>query len=63
MNNEELQVAMTEYRDMSVGKIAYKPNGEVLGYVSMLTDNKNGNGEQIEEGKSNGFIFRKIYNN
>ena len=47
INDYNLQVAMTEYRDLYKGGDAVMPNNKCLGYVSQVYDNTSGDGEQI----------------
>ncbi|AND78775.1 hypothetical protein [Streptococcus pantholopis] len=57
INEESLQIAMTEYEDLKEGRIAWRPDGKALGYVSKVYDNENSAGNPIRCFKTEQFML------
>ena len=47
VNDKQLQIAMTEYRNLKLDNVARTPNNEKLGTVTQVYDNTRGAGEQV----------------
>ena len=47
INERQLQIAMTEYRNLKLDNIARTPNNEKLGTVTQVYNNTTGAGEQV----------------
>ena len=47
VNDKQLQIAMTEYRNLKLDNVARTPNNEKLGTVTQVYDNTRGVGEQV----------------
>ena len=47
IDDPRLQIGMTQYKDLSLGMVAKTPNGQFVGTVTYVSDNKSGAGEQI----------------
>ena len=47
LNEENLQIAMTEYNDISISREVKDQYGRSIGYVTYVSNNKDGNGEQV----------------
>ena len=47
VNDEQLQIAMTEYRNLKLNSVARTPNNKRLGTVTRVYDNISGDGEQV----------------
>lgn len=47
VNDKQLQIAMTEYRNLKLDNIARTPNNEKLGTVTQVYNNTTGAGEQV----------------
>ena len=47
VNDKQLQIAMTEYRNLKLDNVARTPNNEKLGTVTQVYDNTAGAGEQV----------------
>lgn len=47
VNDEQLQIAMTEYRNLKLNNSARTPNNKRLGTVTRVYDNTTGDGEPI----------------
>ena len=48
VEDPHLQVGMTQYReDMEEGRNVYTQNKQYVGVVTYVSDNKDGNGEQV----------------
>ena len=47
VNDEQLQIAMTEYRNLKLNNSARTPNNKRLGTVTRVYDNTSGDGEQV----------------
>lgn len=45
VNDEQLQIAMTEYRNLKLNNSARTPNNKRLGTVTRVYDNTSGDGE------------------
>ncbi|MEX2803762.1 hypothetical protein AB3329_01410 [Streptococcus sp. H31] len=57
INDEKLQIAMTEYEDLKEGRIAWRPDGKALGFVSKIYDNENSAGNPIQCFKTKLFML------
>ena len=47
VNEDNLQIAMTEYKELSVGKDVLTQYNENIGTVTCVYDNTSGDGEQV----------------
>ncbi len=48
IDDPQLQIGMTQYKkDMEEGRDVYTQNGQLVGTVTQVYDNKDGNGEQV----------------
>ena len=47
VNDKQLQIAMTEYRNLKLDNVARTPNNEKLGTVTQVYNNTTGAGEQV----------------
>ncbi|AGU78808.1 hypothetical protein [Streptococcus intermedius] len=47
VNEDNLQIAMTEYKELSVGKDVLTQYNENIGTVTRVYDNTSGDGEQV----------------
>ena len=47
VNDKQLQIAMTEYRNLKLDNIARTPNNDILGTVTQVYNNTTGAGEQV----------------
>ncbi len=47
LNEENLQIAMTEYNDISISREVKDQYDRSIGYVTYVSNNKDGNGEQV----------------
>ena len=47
VNEDNLQIAMTEYKELSVGKDVLTQYNENIGTVTRVYDNTSGDGERI----------------
>ena len=47
IDDPQLQIGMAQYRNLQLNKLVDTPNGEVIGTVTYVSDNKDGNGEQV----------------
>ena len=47
VNDKQLQIAMTEYRNLKLDNVSRTPNNEKLGTVTQVYDNTIGAGEQV----------------
>ncbi len=47
VNDKQLQIAMTEYRNLKLDNVARTPNNEKLGTVTQVYNNTKGAGEQV----------------
>ncbi|WP_373808735.1 Mbeg1-like protein, partial [Streptococcus ferus] len=47
LNEDNLQIAMTEYKNLSVDKVVKTQYNDRVGTVSQVYDNEHGNGEQV----------------
>ncbi|HFI0405165.1 TPA: hypothetical protein ACGOYY_001232 [Streptococcus suis] len=47
INDYNLQMAMAEYEDLRLNRLAWTPNGTKIGTITQVFDNENGNGEQV----------------
>ncbi|MEX2804351.1 hypothetical protein AB3329_04415 [Streptococcus sp. H31] len=48
INEKNLQIAMTEYRDISVGREIKDQYDRTVGFASKIYDNETGAGEQTQ---------------
>ena len=48
INDPQLQICMSQYnKGMDLRSIVKTPNGQTIGTVTYVSDNKDGNGEQV----------------
>lgn len=47
LNEQNLQIAMAEYRKVSLGRELFDQYDRSIGYTSQIYDNEHGNGEQV----------------
>ena len=47
VNDSNLQIAMAEYKDLRLNRIAETPNGDQIGTVTQVYNNTTGAGEQV----------------
>ena len=47
IDDYNLQITMAEYEDLRLNRLAWTPNGTKIGTVTYVSDNKDGNGEQV----------------
>ena len=47
VNDKQLQIAMTEYRNLKLDNVARTPNNEKLGTVTQVYNNTTGADEQV----------------